>query len=152
MIRAAIIAAAVLLLAGCWQSETRAAYRVSGQVAGQAVDATIQGGSASDAGVDPVAAITGVVAALRGDVAQVAAAVKAQPPPQPPVPAREIAAAVIQAQPPAPPPTDNTAIYATGGTALAGLFAAFLQARKAAADHKADADAAWDRLAPPPKV
>lgn len=145
MTRIACILAALACLSGCYQTETRNAYRVSGQLAGQPADLVVQGGSSSDAGVDPVAAVSGVVAALRGDVAQVAAAVKAQPPPLPPVPPETIAAAVVKAQ----PQPDNTALYTTGGAALAGLLAAFLQARKAAADHKADADDAWERLAPP---
>lgn len=130
MIRIVIVLAVLLGLAGCVQTETRAAYRVTGQAVGQPVDVVVSGGSASDSGVDPVAAVSAVVGAMRGDLAQVRDAIKAQP---------------LQ-----PPAADNTPLYAAGGTAVAALLAALLQARKTAADHKADADEAWSKLVTPP--
>lgn len=141
----ALLLALAVCLGGCFQTETRTAYRVTGSAGEAAVDLTVQGASASDSGLDPSAAVAGVVAAMRGDIRGLADAIKAQPPPPPPVPAAEVAAAVVKAQ---PPPADNAPLYTAGGTALAAMLVALLQARKAAADHKADADEAWGKLLP----
>lgn len=127
MIRYALLVTLALLLGGCYTTTTRNAYRVQGTAAGQPVDVVVDGGSSADAGVDVGAALSGALAAVRGDVKGITDALASK----------------------IPPPVDNTALYVTGGTALAALMAAWLKSQRDASAHKADADEAWDRLAPP---
>jgi len=127
VIRCALLCLLALLLGGCYTTTTRNAYRVQGTAVGQPVDVVVEGGSSADAGVDVGAAVSGALAAVRGDVKGIMDAIATRP----------------------PPPVDNTALYATGGTAIAALLAAWLKSQSDAKAHKADADEAWDRLAPP---
>lgn len=136
-------------LAGCGLVSTRTdtAAHYTGTVAGQPVDIIGREASTASTDVDVAAVVSAAMAGVRGDVGQLAAAVKAAPPP-PAVPtAAEVAAAVVQAQP-APDPINAPA---AGGIASAGLLGllAWLKSREAAR-HRADADTAWDRLASNP--
>lgn len=139
-------------LAGCGLVSTRTdtAAHYTGTVAGQPVDIIGREASTASTDVDVAAVVTAATAGLRGDVAQLAAVVKSQPPP-PAVPtAAEVAAAVVQAQPAQPEPSPINA-PAAGGIASAAVLGllAWLKSREASR-HRADADAAWDRLAPAP--
>lgn len=107
-----------LLLGGCWQSQTRTAYRATGQLGGQAVDLSVSGAGSSDAGIDASAAVQGALAALRGDLAGLSKAVASQPPP---VPAAELAAAIRPELAAAKPATVTGS--STADTALAALLA-----------------------------
>ena len=122
MIRLALLGLVLLLASGCWRTQTRTTYQATGTIDGKAVSLTVDGAGASDAGVDPLAAIQGAVAALRGDLAGVSAAIAAQPPPAPPA---VIAQAVVEATPkssPPPPPATVTG-SAIADTAAAALLA-----------------------------
>jgi len=145
VIRCALLCLLALLLGGCYTTTTRNAYRVQGTAVGQPVDVVVEGGSSADAGVDVGAAVSGALAAVRGDVKGIMEAMASKMPP--PVDVKGIMDAIATRPP--PPPVDNTALYATGGTAIAALLAAWLKSQSDAKAHKADADEAWDRLAPP---
>lgn len=149
MIRCALLGVLALLMGGCFTTTTRNAYRVQGTAAGQLVDVVVEGGSSADAGVDVGAAVSGALAAVRGDVKGIMEAMASKMPP--PVDVKGIVDAIASRP---QPPVDNTALYATGGTAIAALLAAWLKSQRDANAHKADADEAWNRLAPPvpPKV
>ena len=124
MIRAAPLALlAVLLLAGCYQTRTSNQYRAVGSFNGQPVELTVQGAEATDAGVDPVAAVQASLAALRGDLAGVSAAIAAQPPPAPPLAPEALEAAVRRATPPAAPPPSTLTGNGLVDTLLAALAA-----------------------------
>jgi hypothetical protein len=108
MMRWSVLILAVVMLAGCVQTRAASQYRAVGMFNGQAVELAVTGAEASDSGVDPVAALHATVAALRGDVAGVSAAIAAQPPPTPQIAPEAVAAAVVKATPPPPPPATVT--------------------------------------------
>lgn len=114
---------AAVLLAGCVQTRAASQYRAVGMFNGQAVELAVTGAEASDTGVDPVAALQATVAALRGDVAGVSAAIAAQPPPTPQIAPEAVAAAVVKATPPPPPPPPPPATL-TGNGMVDSLLAA----------------------------
>jgi hypothetical protein len=143
MIRAALLLAVLLLLAGC-TTETRTAARYVGTIGADAVNIQATGAESSTAGIDLAATIRATIGALRGDLAGLADAIKAQPPPPPSVPPADLAAAVWQAAPP-PPAADPTPVVAAGGATLMAMLAAWMKAREAQW-HRADADDAWKRL------
>ena len=98
--RAVVAVLAVLLLAGCG-SESRTSARYTGTIGGQAVDVAAVEATSTNTGPDLAAMLGAALAALRGDLAAIAAQVQATPPPQPPVPPAALAAEVWKAAPPA---------------------------------------------------
>lgn len=92
--------AALLLLGGCYQSRASSQYHVVGTFNGQPVELSMQGAEATDAGLDPMAAVQAALAALRGDLTGIADAIAAAPPPTPPLAPEALEAAVRRAAPP----------------------------------------------------
>jgi hypothetical protein len=145
---AALLFVGLLILPGCTLSETRSTSSssgtLSGTIDGKPVELAFVGGSEAKAtqSVDSAALAASVGKAVGATVAE---AVKAAVPG-----AAELSAAVKAVLPP-PPADDGTAKVIAGGGAAATALSLLLAALKAreAARHRADADDAWDRLAPP---
>lgn len=127
---AVLLVGLVLVLAGC-STEARSSARYCGTIGGQAVDVVEVSATSTTAGPDLAQAVAAAVAGLRGDVAGLTEAIKATPPPQPAIPAPELAKAVWKAAPPAaPPPAPPATVTGSGmGDTLLGTLAAYLTGR-----------------------
>lgn len=108
---------AVLLLPGCWRSETRSQTVITGMYDGKPVALRARTEGTSDAGVDMPALVSAVAAGVRGDLQGVLASMA------PPKPERDW--------------TNEIAI------GVSGLSMTALAIRQAMA-HKRDSDEAWD--------